>query len=209
MSLATSAFVSVVLPYAKRKFHRYREGGFDAEMTKAEWEYILLEYDETLDSVTNYCTTAIQYGYMALFSAAAPATTLVALASNLLILRLYGYKYLINYRRIEPRGCQDVGIFTHIYEFINVAAVLTTSKLLGAAAAERDKTRPCATRQSSCRSPRYLRRRWSRVCASRRGALLAAARRACGRSSGRAGSWRCGSAAAPSSFPARTAGART
>ena len=72
VSLLAQGFASVVIPLCKRKYHRAREtaGESRVAMTKAEWEYLLVEYDETLDTVRNYNTTAVQYGYIALFRAA-------------------------------------------------------------------------------------------------------------------------------------------
>ena len=132
VSLLAQGFASVVIPLCKRKYHRAREtaGESRVAMTKAEWEYLLVEYDETLDTVRNYNTTAVQYGYIALFSVAAPATTLLALANDAMLLRLHGYKYLTNYRRIEPTGAQDIGVFEQVYAFLNVAAALSNVAIL-------------------------------------------------------------------------------
>ena len=68
VSLLAQGFASVVIPLCKRKYHRAREtaGESRVAMTKAEWEYLLVEYDETLDTVRNYNTTAVQYGYLSL-----------------------------------------------------------------------------------------------------------------------------------------------
>ncbi|KAH8073717.1 intracellular chloride channel [Aureococcus anophagefferens] len=121
-NLVVSAGVSFVLPILQIKFNEYNEGGMDEAMTKAEWEYMLVEYDETLDMIENYMIATVQYGYIALFSLAAPATAFIGFLSNMVTLRLNGYKYLTGFRRIEPRGAQDIGVFDSIYTFINFAA---------------------------------------------------------------------------------------
>ena len=47
-----------------------------------------------------------------------------------MLLRLHGYKYLTNYRRIEPTGAQDIGVFEQVYAFLNVAAALSNVAIL-------------------------------------------------------------------------------
>ncbi|KAH8047777.1 intracellular chloride channel [Aureococcus anophagefferens] len=106
-NLVVSAGVSFVLPILQIKFNEYNEGGMDEAMTKAEWGY----------------------GYIALFSLAAPATAFIGFLSNMVTLRLNGYKYLTGFRRIEPRGAQDIGVFDSIYTFINFAAVLSNAAI--------------------------------------------------------------------------------
>jgi len=128
-NLVVSAGVSFVLPILQIKFNEYNEGGMDEAMTKAEWEYMLVEYDETLDMIENYMIATVQYGYIALFSLAAPATAFIGFLSNMVTLRLNGYKYLTGFRRIEPRGAQDIGVFDSIYTFINFAAVLSNAAI--------------------------------------------------------------------------------
>ena len=44
-------------------------------------------------------------------------------------LRLNGYKYLTGFRRIEPRGAQDIGVFDSIYVFLNFAAILSNAAI--------------------------------------------------------------------------------
>lgn len=73
---------------------------------------------------------AINYGYIALFGVAAPVVVPIGALNNLIILRLDAYKYLTGYRRIEPRGVQDIGSFKSVYSFLNVAAALTNCAIV-------------------------------------------------------------------------------
>ena len=130
VSLVTAVAVGTVVPLASRKMAMRREGAGDAPMSGPEWEYCLLEYDETLDSISEYMSGAINYGYIALFSVAAPVVVPIGALNNLILLRLDAYKYLTGYRRIEPRGVQDIGSFKSVYSFLNVAAALTNCAIV-------------------------------------------------------------------------------
>ena len=130
ISLVAATTTGTIIPLVTRKLNERREGGHEAEMSGPEWEYLLLEYDETQDSISEYMAGAINYGYIALFGVAAPVVVPIGALNNLIILRLDAYKYLTGYRRIEPRGVQDIGSFKSVYSFLNVAAALTNCAIV-------------------------------------------------------------------------------
>lgn len=129
-SLITTVLMSTVIPLVSRRRNEWREKGEHLRMSAPEWQYLLIEYDETLDNIYEYMYGALAYGYVILFSVAAPLTVAVGAALNLIVLRLDAYKYLTGYRRIEPRGVQDIGSFGAVYRGLNVAAAFTNSAII-------------------------------------------------------------------------------
>ncbi|KAJ8608273.1 hypothetical protein CTAYLR_007275 [Chrysophaeum taylorii] len=133
VALATNVFVSVGLPKLTRLYNQYREGGFKDTLSLAEWhvllfsclQYLLVEYDETLDSIQAYMSLVVQFGYVVLFSSAAPLVGLLAALSNIVLLKLEALKYLTGYRRIEPRGAEDIGMFEGIITFLGLVSPVT------------------------------------------------------------------------------------
>ncbi|KAH8073850.1 intracellular chloride channel [Aureococcus anophagefferens] len=52
ISLVAATTTGTIIPLVTRKLNERREGGHEAEMSGPEWEYLLLEYDETQDSIS-------------------------------------------------------------------------------------------------------------------------------------------------------------
>ncbi|KAJ8602457.1 hypothetical protein CTAYLR_001288 [Chrysophaeum taylorii] len=127
LALLTDAAVAIVLPFVMRKYNRYKEGGFSEPLSSAEWQYLLLEYDETLDAIQGYMTITMRYGYVALFSSAAPLVPFLAAVCDVALLKLEPYKFLTAFRRIEPRGGQDIGRFETACAFIGAVSPITNA----------------------------------------------------------------------------------
>ena len=129
-SLANDIVDAVILPFVMRLYNQYNEGGFDDALSSPEWQYLLSEYDETLDSINSYMALTIQFGYVALFSVAAPIVGLIAALLNAMLVRLEARKYLVLFRRIEPRGGEDIGKFEAIIAGLGVAAPITNAAIV-------------------------------------------------------------------------------
>ena len=100
------------------------------EFSVPELNYLLVEFDETLDNIVAYQAQAIQYGYVVLFSCAFPAAPLFALANNLLLLRTTCFNMLCVYRRVQPSGAEDIGNYQAIFEGLNVAGAVSNSAII-------------------------------------------------------------------------------
>lgn len=129
-ALVTNSFVSVGIPILTRYYNQYREGGFATELSVAEWQYLLVEYDETLDSINAYMAVSIQLGYVLLFSSGSPIIGLLAALSNMVLLKLEIFKYLIAYRRIEPRGAEDIGKFEGILNILSLCGPISNAAIV-------------------------------------------------------------------------------
>jgi len=119
-----------LVPYLTRKYNIWIEGGFSKAMSGPEWEYVLLEYDETLDSISAYMAASTSFGYVSLFSAAAPITPLYAALTEAVLVRLEGLKFLTGYRRIEPRGAQDIGRFEGFIALQGILSAVTSAAIV-------------------------------------------------------------------------------
>jgi len=130
LAMLVNVGVSTLLPKLARWYALYTEGGLSASMSAAEWQYVLLEYDETLDAIQAYMASALQFGYVALFSGAAPIVSLLAAGANALLVRLEGLKYMTGFRRIEPRGAEDIGKFEAVATVLGVLAPITNGAIV-------------------------------------------------------------------------------
>jgi len=129
-ALLSDVFDAAVMPQLMRVYNQYTEGGFKEALSAPEWQFLLSEYDETLDSINAYMALTIQFGYVALFSTAAPFIGIAAALLDATMLRLEARKYLTLFRRIEPRGAEDIGRFEAILTGIGVAAAITNAAIV-------------------------------------------------------------------------------
>jgi len=135
-------------------------GAFSASFSIPELQYLLAEFDETLDNIVAYQAQATQYrsradltrtgtatprprrgdsvetdaglryGYITLFSSAFPAASVLALLNNMLLMRFDVIKFLSFYRRIQPDGAEDIGMYQYIFEGLNVAGAISSSAII-------------------------------------------------------------------------------
>lgn len=100
------------------------------EFSVPELNYVMVEFDETLDTIVAYQAQAIQYGYVILFSCAFPAAPAFALLNNALLLRTTCFNLLCVYRRVQPSGAEDIGHYQAIFEGLNVAGAVSNSAII-------------------------------------------------------------------------------
>jgi hypothetical protein len=72
----------------------------------------------------------VQWGYLALFGAAAPGVVCLAFITNFLETRSDGYKLLRDYRRVLPRRIDGIGEALNIFYVIVYIAVLVNAGLV-------------------------------------------------------------------------------
>mmetsp|Transcript_16275 Transcript_16275/g.54888 ORF Transcript_16275/g.54888 Transcript_16275/m.54888 type:complete len:375 (+) Transcript_16275:1169-2293(+) len=132
VAVLSNNVLAYAVPYLSMFRNRLREqGGFSAKaMSPPELEFLMSEYDETLDNITAFQQQAVQYGYVALFSAAFPAAPLLAALNNSLLARMDVYKFLNTYRRIRPFGAEDIGTYQSIFEGLNLAGALSNAGII-------------------------------------------------------------------------------
>lgn len=143
----TNIAQSVGIPFLMRYYNQFKEGGLKQTLSVAEWQYLLLEYDESLDSIQSYMTLLINLGYVLLFSAASPVVAIMMAAFSAVLLKLEMYKYLTGYRRIEPRGAQDIGRFETILQILYLVAPITSVAIVINKSAPFDAIQPLALRR--------------------------------------------------------------
>jgi len=90
----------------------------------------LMEYDNMIDSITNYADTAIQYGFTVLFVTALPIAAFLSLFNNYVKVKFRAWKLFSFYQRPIPNGAQDIGTWQAIFAIISVAAVVTNGALV-------------------------------------------------------------------------------
>lgn len=101
-----------------------------ANMSKAESQYTLEEYDAMMGAIDDYAELAIQYGYVTLFVAAFPIAPLLAFGSNIVEIRTDGWKLLHAYRRPIPHGAQDIGTWLSILQLTSIISVGTNAGII-------------------------------------------------------------------------------
>jgi len=99
-------------------------------MTIAEKEYLLLPYDEMMDSIQNYADTAIQFGFMTLFVVALPIATFFSMANGYVKVKMTSFKLVKFYQRPVPQGVQDIGSWQAIFTLLSVMSVITNAALI-------------------------------------------------------------------------------
>jgi len=102
-------------------------------MSWVERQFHLQDYqkgagkDGTFD---DYAEMIIQFGYASLFVTAFPLAPLLALANNYVEIRVDAYKLLVESKRAEPKGAEDIGTWYTILEIMATAAVITNSLIV-------------------------------------------------------------------------------
>ena len=88
-------FLDVFLPYLsyRGKLKEETKGvAADVVMTPAEKDFLLVQYNPMIESISAYADTAIQYGYTVLFITALPIATFLSLLNNWARIKFYTYK---------------------------------------------------------------------------------------------------------------------
>jgi hypothetical protein len=103
-----------------------REQGADEGLT---WEAQSFqeEYPNTFD---DFNEMAIQFGYLVLFSPAYPLAPLLALANNILEIRVDAWKLCHTMRRPVWVQCEDIGSWSTVINLLGFIAILTNATMI-------------------------------------------------------------------------------
>jgi len=120
----------VLARYKADKKYQEETKGAEGKLTPAERDYVLLEYNTTLDNISNFADTAIQFGFATLFISALPIASFLSLVSNYVKVKMLAWKLCKFYQRPIPIGAQDIGTWLTIFQFIAVVSVITNAGLI-------------------------------------------------------------------------------
>ena len=88
------------------------------------------DYDSLLGTFEDYSNMSTQFGFMTMFVAAFPLTTLLAFINNYVELRVNAWRLCQICRRPKPRCAEDIGTWYLVFEIISVAAVFVNAGLV-------------------------------------------------------------------------------
>lgn len=147
--MAAKNILDIFIPYVKciLKVRRETSGvNADALLTPAELDYMLMEYNTTVDSIRIYADSAVQYGFTLLFVTALPVAMLFSLINNYLKLKFHMWKiltvsalivvtkcisYLLQlYQRPIPSGAETIRSWQSVFNVISVIAVATNAGIV-------------------------------------------------------------------------------
>jgi len=77
-----------------------------------------------------YLPKVIQFGYVAMFSAAQPAVTVATAILNIIEMRADAYKFLFQMRRPRYRGADGIGKWRHIIAVLSWFAIIVNAALI-------------------------------------------------------------------------------
>ena len=129
-AIITQNVVGLLVPVCKRFYAQFNEGGFEHTMAAAEMQFLLVEYNETIDQIQEYSKLVVQWGYVSLFSAALPYGPLMAAGNDFLLLRLDAYQQLSQFRRLQPAAAEHIGPFAEIIVYLGYVALLTNCAIV-------------------------------------------------------------------------------
>ena len=95
------------------------------KMTAIEEQYVLDEYDTTLDLFNDYLELVIQFGYATLFSSSFTLAPVMAYVNNYVEIRVDAWKICTQSRRPLPGGAEDIGTWQSVLELMSVMAITT------------------------------------------------------------------------------------
>lgn len=131
--LIVSNALSVLLPYImfRMKMKEETKGiAEDKELTPAENDYLLMQFNPMLQMINAYAALAVQYGFTMLFSVALPCATFISLFNNYVKVKFESWKIFKLYQRPMPISAQDIGTWQSIFQIISVVAVVTNGGMI-------------------------------------------------------------------------------
>jgi len=96
-------------------------------MSVAELQYTLEDYDPVESSIEDFTSISIEFGYVTLFSTAFPLAPILAFISEFCQIRTDGYKLTRLFKRAEPIGAEDIGIWEKIFSMTTYAGVISNA----------------------------------------------------------------------------------
>ncbi len=125
---------SIIGPYVKDRLKMSRETHGDAKvrqaMTVAEREYVLLDIDPLQNSIQNYASIAIVYGFMAMFVTALPIAPFFTMINNYVKVKVETIQMFNLFQRTVPVCEEDIGVWDTIFMILTVVAVVTNAGLI-------------------------------------------------------------------------------
>lgn len=100
------------------------------EVSEIEKSFMLANFDPLLGTFEDYSNMSTQFGFMTMFVAAFPLTTLLALVNNYVEMRVNAWRLCQVCRRPKPRCAEDIGTWMQVFEIIGVAAVFVNAGLV-------------------------------------------------------------------------------
>jgi hypothetical protein len=134
-ALVTGQIFQLIIPYATIVASKKLENDEAEEQkstepeTRPEHEFKLMPYDES-DILGDYTSTAIQFGYLALFVTALPLAAPLAWVCNISEVKSDTIKMLFLHQRPMPVMVEDIGAFQGIFTCITMAAVISNGALM-------------------------------------------------------------------------------
>lgn len=95
--LTITNFLDIFMPYITHKRKKAAEvANIDPtkELTPAENDYMLMQYEPMLASIQNYADTAVQYGFTLLFITALPCASFFSLLNNYVKVKVNAWKLI-------------------------------------------------------------------------------------------------------------------
>ncbi|OQR67072.1 hypothetical protein BIW11_13744, partial [Tropilaelaps mercedesae] len=128
-------FYDMVWPFLKQIFrgHGLMKKVTDVEGTEADQHYLVKELYKQEDAEfrrDEFAEKIIQYGYLVLFACSFPLAPLLALGYNVFDLRIDSNRLLWINRRPVPFRDDDIGMWLHLFNFINYFGVVTNAFLI-------------------------------------------------------------------------------
>lgn len=132
-NLFVGTALEIVVPIMNARAAKAAEGGDGEEavpMSVAELQYILETYDPMESTIEDYTTISIELGYVVLFAVAFPLAPFLACLCEYLQIRIDGLKLCRLYKRCEPVGAQDIGIWLSIFTLTTYASVISNAGIV-------------------------------------------------------------------------------
>jgi anoctamin-10/anoctamin-7 len=98
-------------------------------LSAPEREFLLEPYDLLKGSLNDYAELAIQFGYMAFFVTALPASVIGAFINNYAEMRTDAYK-LVHGQRPLLAGAEDIGTWQSIFSVVATISVITNAGII-------------------------------------------------------------------------------
>jgi len=126
---ATEILVPKINQYLKAQAESAGSDG-PKSMSLAELQYTLDEYDPLESTIEDFTTISIELGYVVLFAVAFPLAPFMAAVSEYVQIRTDGWKLCRAFRRCQPVGAQDIGIWATIFQLTTYAAVISNAGIV-------------------------------------------------------------------------------
>merc|ERR1711967_116535 len=126
---ATEILVPKINQYLKAQAESTGTDG-PQSMSLAELQYTLDEYDPLESTIEDFTTISIELGYVVLFAVAFPVAPFMAAVSEYVQIRTDGWKLCRAFKRCEPVGAQDIGIWASIFQLTTYASVISNAGIV-------------------------------------------------------------------------------